>query len=105
LTAKKDGQKGVKAIVLYHMNPLAADQEKRFAQTVWDNDQLKAAGIRVGNYTGRYDPADPQASMRGTVAAKALNPFIIIKKMIIILKLNLHPSRNPDRILRETGEL
>jgi DEAD/DEAH box helicase domain-containing protein len=23
---------------------------------------LKAAGIRVGNYTGRYDPADPGAS-------------------------------------------
>jgi DEAD/DEAH box helicase domain-containing protein len=61
--AKKEGQKGVKAIVLYPMNALAADQEKRFAETVWKNAQLKAAGIRVGNYTGRYDPADPQASM------------------------------------------
>ena len=85
------------------MNALASDQEKRFAETVWKNGQLKAAGIRVGNYTGRYDPADPQASMRGTVAAKSLNPLIIIKKMITILKLNLHPSRNPDRILWETG--
>ena len=59
LRAKKNGQKGVKAIVLYPMNALAADQEKRFAGAIWKDPLLKGAGIRVGNYTGRYDPADP----------------------------------------------
>ncbi|MEA1923647.1 MAG: DEAD/DEAH box helicase, partial [Pseudomonadota bacterium] len=61
LRARQQGQKGIKAIILYPMNALAADQEKRFAETVLTDPALKAAGIRVGNYTGRYDPADPGA--------------------------------------------
>lgn len=61
LRARKQGQKGIKAIVLYPMNALASDQEKRFAKTVLENPQLQAAGIRVGNYTGRYDPSEPGA--------------------------------------------
>jgi DEAD/DEAH box helicase domain-containing protein len=43
------------------MNALAADQEKRFAEAVLKDTALKDAGIRVGNYTGRYDPSDPGA--------------------------------------------
>lgn len=62
LRAKRDGQKGIKAIILYPMNALAADQEKRFAKVIWSTPELKQAGIRVGNYTGRYDPSDPVAS-------------------------------------------
>ena len=62
LRMKQSGQKGIKAIVLYPMNALATDQEKRFAKTIFRNDTLRAAGIRVGNYTGRYDPSDPGAS-------------------------------------------
>lgn len=69
LRAKKQGQKGIKAIILYPMNALAADQEKRFAASIWDDSALKSAGIRVGNYTGRYDPADPGKSQdSGSVA-------------------------------------
>jgi hypothetical protein len=44
------------------MNALAADQEKRFARVIWRTSELKQAGIRVGNYTGRYAPSDPGAS-------------------------------------------
>ena len=62
LRARKEGQKGIKAIILYPMNALAADQEKRFAKVIWQTPELRAAGIRVGNYTGRYDPSDPGAS-------------------------------------------
>nr|WP_321464384.1 DEAD/DEAH box helicase [uncultured Desulfobulbus sp.] len=62
LRARKAGQQGIKAIVLYPMNALASDQEKRFAETVLTNDLLKTAGIRVGNYTGRFDPAEPGAA-------------------------------------------
>jgi DEAD/DEAH box helicase domain-containing protein len=58
LRARQRGQQGIKAIVLYPMNALAADQEKRFARFIWRTAALQAAGIRVGNYTGRYDAAD-----------------------------------------------
>ncbi|MCD6430534.1 MAG: DEAD/DEAH box helicase, partial [Deltaproteobacteria bacterium] len=61
LRARRQGQQGIKAIILYPMNALAADQEKRFAEAVLTDPVLQAAGIRVGNYTGRYDPADPGA--------------------------------------------
>jgi len=59
--AKQKGQKGIKAIILYPMNALAADQEKRFAKAVWGDPVLKAANVRIGTYTGRYDPSDPGA--------------------------------------------
>lgn len=62
LRMRLKGQKGIKAIILYPMNALASDQEKRFAKVIWKADTLRAAGIRVGNYTGRYDPSDPGAS-------------------------------------------
>ena len=62
LRARRDGQKGIKAIILYPMNALAADQEKRFARVIWQTKALRDAGVRVGNYTGRYDPSDPGAS-------------------------------------------
>ena len=62
LRARKSGLKGIKAIILYPMNALAADQEKRFAETVLTDPALRTAGIRVGNYTGRYDPAEPGAA-------------------------------------------
>jgi DEAD/DEAH box helicase domain-containing protein len=55
------GQKGIKAIVLYPMNALAADQEKRLAAMIHQTSSLKNAGVTVGNYTGRYDPSDPGA--------------------------------------------
>ena len=62
LRKRQQGQKGIKAIILYPMNALASDQEKRFAKVIWKTEILRKAGIRVGNYTGRYDPSDPGAS-------------------------------------------
>ena len=67
--ARQQGQKGIKAVILYPMNALAADQEKRLARVIWDDPVLKASGIRVGNYTGRYDPADPGASAESGTSA------------------------------------
>lgn len=61
---REAGQRGIKAIVLYPMNALARDQERRFAETVQRNPRLH--GIRIGNYTGRYDPADPDSRDSGT---------------------------------------
>ncbi len=62
LRARKEGQKGIKAIILYPMNALATDQEKRFAKVIWRTAELKQAGVRVGNYTGRSDPSGSGAA-------------------------------------------
>ena len=59
LRMKREKQKGIKAIILYPMNALASDQERRFAKVIHRTPELKNAGIRVGNYTGRYDPTEP----------------------------------------------
>jgi len=59
LRMKRENQKGIKAIILYPMNALASDQERRFAKVIHRTVELKRAGIRVGNYTGRYDPTEP----------------------------------------------
>jgi DEAD/DEAH box helicase domain-containing protein len=72
LRTRKQGVKGIKAIVLYPMNALASDQEKRFAASVWDTPELRHAGITVGTYTGRYDPSDPGAAAGG--GTKAMGP-------------------------------
>lgn len=64
LKAKRSGQKGIKAIILYPMNALASDQETRFAKSVWSDSDLRNAGITVGLYTGRYDPQNPSESMQ-----------------------------------------
>lgn len=58
LRAKKSKQQGIKAILLYPMNALAADQERRFAASIWHDPELKAAGIRIGTYIGREDSRD-----------------------------------------------
>lgn len=68
LRAKHAGQKGIKAIVLYPMNALAADQERRFAKAIWNDPTLKTAGIRVGTYTGRYDSGNPTSKDSGTTS-------------------------------------
>ena len=69
LRACQQGQKGIKAIILYPMNALAADQERRLAAQIWKDAALRTAGVRVGNYTGRYDPADPAGSRDSGFAA------------------------------------
>ncbi len=61
LRAKKEGKDGIKAIVLYPMNALASDQERRFAKDIFKNSALRDAGLRVGIFTGR-DSGDGKSS-------------------------------------------
>lgn len=45
------GERGIKAILIYPMNALATDQAKRIAKTIWNNDKLKdhvTAGLFIG---------------------------------------------------------
>lgn len=108
LRARKQGQKGIRAIILYPMNALAADQEKRFAETIWKEPKLKKAGIRVGNYSGRYDPADPGKSIKsGTVnmgpdhgitnheAQQGNPPDILLTNYRMLDFLLMRPQDNP----------
>jgi DEAD/DEAH box helicase domain-containing protein len=49
--AVERGQGGIKAIVLYPMNALAADQAQRFADTIWNEERLRGR-VRVGLFVG-----------------------------------------------------
>ena len=45
------GERGIKAILIYPMNALATDQAKRIAKTIWNNEKLKdhvTAGLFIG---------------------------------------------------------
>ena len=62
LREKQKGINGIKAIILYPMNALATDQEKRIAGIIHKDTTLLRSGITVGTYTGWFDPSDPGAS-------------------------------------------
>ncbi|MDO5576254.1 MAG: DEAD/DEAH box helicase, partial [Fibrobacter sp.] len=44
------GEPGIKALIIYPMNALAADQAKRIAELIYGNNELR--GITVGMYVG-----------------------------------------------------
>ena len=46
LRMRREGQQGIKAIILYPMNALAADQERRFAKVIWKTPTLRQARVR-----------------------------------------------------------
>lgn len=49
--ARRAGQGGIKAIVLYPMNALASDQAQRFAETIHGDERLRGL-LRVGLFVG-----------------------------------------------------
>lgn len=53
LKEKGEGEKGIKAIILYPMNALLDDQAIRFIKTIKEHG-LQDLGIRVGKYTGNH---------------------------------------------------
>ncbi len=48
--ARKNGESGIKALVIYPMNALATDQARRFAEVIAQTPAF--AGLRVGLYVG-----------------------------------------------------
>ena len=50
LRAKKEGEQGIKALVIYPMNALATDQARRFAEVISNTPAF--AGMRVGLFVG-----------------------------------------------------
>ncbi|MBK8396068.1 MAG: DEAD/DEAH box helicase [Leptospiraceae bacterium] len=55
LEKKQKGKKGISTVILYPMNALATDQEKRFAKVIYNTPELKNADIRVGTFIGRQE--------------------------------------------------
>ena len=59
---QREGEPGIKAIVIYPMNALAEDQAKRLAAQIWHNPYLKGK-VRAGMYADQ-EPKNPAAVMR-----------------------------------------
>jgi len=54
---RRQGERGVKAIIIYPMNALATDQAKRMARLIHDNPNLKnqvKAGLYIGSRHGEH---------------------------------------------------
>ncbi|MCF0106606.1 MAG: DEAD/DEAH box helicase, partial [Holdemanella sp.] len=50
------GERGIKALIIYPMNALAADQAKRIAELIYNSPELRSnvtAGMYVGGFDGR----------------------------------------------------
>jgi DEAD/DEAH box helicase domain-containing protein len=58
------GEKGIKALIIYPMNALAADQAKRIASLIYNNPKLKDR-VSAGMYVGGQE-ASPSAGMTET---------------------------------------
>ncbi|MFQ3451770.1 DEAD/DEAH box helicase [Bradyrhizobium sp. UFLA01-814] len=76
LRAIRRGEKGVKAIILYPMNALAADQAGRFTDEVFSRPELhvgagndRKALIKIGLYTGRSGAGESGAEVSTAVKA------------------------------------
>lgn len=65
--AKIDGVAGIKALVIYPMNALAADQARRFAQVIAETPAF--AGLRVGLFVGGRSGKDGRGLMTMTATS------------------------------------
>ena len=65
--ARGDGVVGVKALVIYPMNALAADQARRFAQIIAQTPAFK--GLRVGLFVGGRSGKDGRGLMAMTATS------------------------------------
>ena len=59
--ARKAGERGIKALVIYPMNALASDQARRFARLVASTPAF--AGLRVGLYVGGQSGAPGEGTV------------------------------------------
>ena len=51
---EKKGKSGIKAIILYPMNALAADQETRVAKLIWNNSDLVSKKLKYSRWHEIY---------------------------------------------------
>ncbi|MGW9183833.1 DEAD/DEAH box helicase [Agromyces sp. NPDC055661] len=69
LRAKRNGQDGVKALILYPMNALANDQARRLTELITTREELR--GIRAAIYTGQADAERSHVTPDGLITNRA----------------------------------
>ena len=70
LRARRDGVRGMKALVLYPMNALANDQAKRLTELLTTREEL--AGITAALYTGQSGPTRTKVTEAGLITDRAI---------------------------------
>ena len=70
LRARREGQRGMKALILYPMNALANDQAQRLARLLTSRQEL--AGITAALYTGQDGPSRTQVTPDGLITNRAI---------------------------------
>lgn len=96
--ARETGQRGIKALLLYPMNALVADQERRIAAMLTD-PAAQAAGVRGGVWIGDDGSIQPRRDMDGShlisdpAALQDDPPDILLTNYKMLDRLLLNPSR------------
>jgi DEAD/DEAH box helicase domain-containing protein len=99
--ARQQGQRGIKAIVLYPMNALASDQAARFAQEL---AAPELAGVSAGLYVGgkgRQSIATPDALIDDREVLRKSPPDILLTNYKMLDLLLMRPA---DASLWRGGE-
>ncbi len=96
LRAKKHGVAGMKALIIYPMNALANDQERRLAELISTHPEL--AGVTAGLYTGEQSSGGRTlVSAEGLITDRRLMhdspPDILLTNYKMLDHLLLRPDR------------
>jgi DEAD/DEAH box helicase domain-containing protein len=97
LRARQRGEKGIKAVVLYPMNALAADQARRIAEMVYgtDDDHPMRGKLRVGMYVGgkgKHRVMGPDHVIDDRDQLRAQPPDLLLTNYKMLDFLLLRPS-------------
>jgi len=88
------GEKGIKAILLYPMNALAADQARRLAETLWDDPRLKGhvtAGLFIGD-AGKHGVASREHLVDDKPILRRSPPDILLTNYRMLDFLLMRPQ-------------
>lgn len=98
LRAKREGQGGVKALILYPMNALANDQARRLAQLITSNAR-ELGGVRAAIYTGQKEQKRTSVTEAGLInersAIRAEAPDILLTNYKMLDQLLLRSADQP----------
>ncbi len=98
ISRRSAGQRGIKALLLYPMNALVTDQERRIAQLLTAPEAV-AAGVRAGVWIGNDQSVGTRSAMTDTkllsdpAALMADPPDILLTNYKMLDRLLTTPSR------------
>jgi DEAD/DEAH box helicase domain-containing protein len=100
---RRAGEPGVKSIILYPMNALAADQARRLAKEIWNDPRLKGritAGMYVGG-KGEDKTMGPEHVITDRDVLRSHPPDILLTNYKMLDFLLLRPE--DQQIWKQTG--